>query len=194
MLLQLPHLALKIDCVKGVFISLTMDPQLNELIQATEYDPRSKYWVDDVVRSSNQQFNYYKESNSSTYDLVIYRAKKKIQLSEEIITYSTKVIEDINEKEKLTEKDELRIKIYREMIYNALNTIDTTKDSLIDYEWDACLEKIIRRMLNALEYKYSLDNNLEYLRKGVTWVRAYSFRARSKPIVEEDREPSLSAW
>lgn len=194
MLLQLPHLALKLIVLKGYLTGPTMDPNLNQLILATEYDPRSKSWVDDILRSYRQEFDYYKESNKTSYDLIIYRAREQLKLSEETIEFSTKVIEDINKKEKTTEKDELLIKVHRQIIYNALNTIDTTKNSLIDYEWDACLEKIVRRMLKALEYKYSQDNDLEYLQKGATWVRSYSRKARSTPIAEEEIKEDLSAW
>jgi hypothetical protein len=67
------------------------------------------------------------------------------------------------------------------------NCIKKTKQELKDYELFQYIELNEEAHLRNIRNKFMIDNNLEYLKKAVTWICSFSDRMRGEPFIDSNK-------
>jgi len=81
------------------------------------------------------------------------------------------------------------------MINNLDILIKKNNKLLEEYKWFQFIEKNQTRNLRIIRNKFIIDNDLDYLKKGVSWICSYSERLRGNKV-DESYVPKedISAW
>jgi hypothetical protein len=171
---------------------LLKNNNINSVMPIKRYD----YIVEDILRDKkyNSSLDYYNNTTqASSYDILIAKTKMKIdQIQSNIVdskSYIDKSREVIEKNNKKTDVKELNKKIEESMdqICELENCIKKTKQELKDYELFQYIELNEEAHLRNIRNKFMIDNNLEYLKKAVTWICSYSDRMRGEPFIDSNK-------
>ena len=102
-----------------------------------------------------------------------------------------------NKKLKKNEIDDLNKKIENAIDnINEYNIIIKKNESLLEeYKWLQFVELHKERHLRMIRNKFKMNRNLEYLRKGVSWICSYTDKLRGIPVDESYvLKEDNSAW
>ena len=189
-------------------------------IQATE--PMAKY--EDIVRDvfrnrdSGWVLKYYVDSKTS-WDLQVGRVQFTIhQLSAEIQTNRALMAKldkafaaaglppDHADYVKLSRAEHATMDRDYVVAEHGLATLmglrEEQEDLLLDYRMNQHLESLVSSSMRRLQEKFREDGDVDFLRRGITWVFEYAARHRvaaaataAATAVNEDEERlDLSAW
>ena len=186
---------------------------IDEVINSTIPLKKYEYIVQDFLRDKKYDWklNYYDNNNNNhtTYDVIIARTNvenenymKSIKENKLLIDRTRDTIEKNNKVVKKNGIQELNKKlegVIEEAIdeINELNILIKNNIKLIkNYEWFQYIELNQDRNLRIIRNKFKMDDNLEYLRRGVTWICSYSNKLRgfSDEDEKEKEDESLTAW
>jgi hypothetical protein len=180
---------------------------LEEIIKSTKPLIQYEFIVKDIIRDRDYrgELDYYKDENNTTYDIIIARTSmenndyiKFIEENKLLIDKTREVIEkNNNNNNKKINLKELNTKIEDaiDMINNLDILIKKNNKLLEEYKWFQFIEKNQTRNLRIIRNKFIIDNDLDYLKKGVSWICSYSERLRGNKV-DESYVPKeeTSAW
>ena len=180
---------------------------LEEIIKSTKPLIQYEFIVKDIIRDRDYrgELDYYKDENNTTYDIIIARTSmenndyiKFIEENKLLIDKTREVIEKYNNNNnKKINLKELNTKLEDaiDMINNLDILIKKNNKLLEEYKWFQFIEKNQTRNLRIIRNKFIIDNDLDYLKKGVSWICSYSERLRGNKV-DESYVPKedISAW
>ena len=183
---------------------------LDDIINSTKPLPQYEFIVTDILRDRDYRWelDYYKDDNQTTYDIIIARTNKEnndylksIDENKLLIDKTRDIIEKNNKNDKKNDKkinlNELNSKIEDaiDIINNLNNLIKKNNKLLEEYKWLQYIELNETRHLRMLRNKFQIYHDLDYLRRGVTWICSYSERLRGNKV-DESYVPKkdTSAW
>lgn len=161
--------------------------------------PESKYMflVEEIVsdKKNNGSHDMYKECNKTSYDIIAAKIQNNLNVLNECLKENRKVmnkiINNIENSKKSPEQKEYKkasakevnewqkmiLKLQEEFV-TYKSTVDLIKPVLEDILFNQFVELGKRRTLRHLRNKYLIDNDKEYLTKGVTWAFNYAEKHR----------------
>jgi hypothetical protein len=183
---------------------------LDEIIKSTKPLIQYEFIVTDILRDRDYRWelDYYKDDNQTTYDIIIARTNKEnndymkfIEENKLLIDKTRDIIEKNNKNDKKIDKKinlkELNTKIEDaiDMISNLNILIKKNNKLLEEYKWLQFIEFNETKNLRVLRNKFQIYNDLDYLRKGVSWICSYSEKLRGNKV-DESYVPKedLSGW
>jgi len=178
---------------------------IDEIINASKIYPQYEFIVNDILRDRDYGWtlDYYKGDNTTSYDVIIGRTKMEINDYNKYIVENKLSIDkardliDKNKKLKKNEIDDLNKKIENaiDSINDFNNLIKKNESLLEEYKWLQFVELHKERHLRMIRNKFKMNRNLEYLRKGVSWICSYTDKLRGIPVDESYvLKEDNSAW
>jgi hypothetical protein len=184
---------------------------VDEIINSTEIIPQYEFIVNDIIRDRDYgwSLDYFKGDGTTTYDVIIARTKMEINdcmkliVDNKLVIDKTRDLIDNNNKEtgKNKKKDidinELNKKIEEAIdnISELNNLIKKDEQLLKDYKWLQFVELNQEGHLRRIRNKFQIYGDLEYVRKGVSWICSYTEKLRGN-LIDYSIKPKedTSAW
>lgn len=184
---------------------------LAQIVQSQDPDPAYDFTVRDIIRDKLQEGkpNYY-EDNRTTWDVIVAKTQLTLRRCRNDIDANTKMLEQIasdtaNSRLPPTDKNYKKIVKVQQQIMdqNYAAAIDSINDDtatikreqplLQDYIWNQHLEASINRTMRYLRNKFMRDSDIDFLRRGVTWVRNHEKQFIGY-VSPEEKEEALTAY
>jgi hypothetical protein len=179
---------------------------IDEIINSTKPLLQYEFIVTDILRDRDYRWelDYYKDYKHTTYDIIISKTimenNEFIKIIEEnklIIDKTRDIIEKSNKNDKKINLKDLNTKIEDsiDIINNLENLIKKNNKLLEEYKWLQFIELNETKHLRMLRNKFQIYNDIDYLRRGVSWICSYSERLRGNKV-DESYVPKkdTSAW
>ena len=190
---------------------------LNELIAETTPLPLYEYIARDIQRDRDYgwNLNYYKDWETTSYDVAVCRCEMAIREANKTIAHSNAVMDalsaeikcakldpkDANYKKlglKAMEAKQLGVAAALDEIAEAERIIRNENVNLDKYKWGQYVEKWRYRNLRGVRNAYQLNGDYEYVRRGVTWACSYADKLlgdqyESPPVFDSSKEDN-TAW
>lgn len=178
---------------------------IDEIINSTQIIPHYEFIVSDIVRDRDYgwSLDYFKGDGTTTYDIIIFKTKKEINECMKEIVDNKLLIDksrdsiDNNKKLKKNDIDELNKKIENAIdnISELNNLIKKNEVLLKDYKWLQFIELNQEGHLRRIRNKFQIYGDLEYVRRGVSWICSYSEKLRGN-LINYSIKPkeNISAW
>ena len=183
-----------------------------EIVAATTALPAHENVVADILRDKNNdwRYNYFKPDGHSSHDAEIYRMTAEKAACDANVKVNKGLIETLDNNIRCsrlapTEKDYKKVKPDivanwdRQYVQAEEDIMTDTKrsvelDGLIHkWSWNRYLELGRERSLYRLRNKFMRDNDIEFLRKGVTWASEYALKQRYKLDLGEELNAKTEA-
>lgn len=184
---------------------------VDEIINSTEIIPQYEFIVNDIIRDRDYgwSLDYFKGDGTTTYDVIIARTKMEINdcmkliVDNKLVIDKTRDLIDNNNKEtgknkkKVIDINELNKKIEEAIdnISELNNLIKKDEQLLKDYKWLQFVELNQEGHLRRIRNKFQIYGDLEYVRKGVSWICSYTEKLRGN-LIDYSIKPKedTSAW
>ena len=183
-----------------------------EIVLSTTALPAHENIVADILRDKahDWRYNYFKPDGHSMHDAEIWRMNHEKAACDANIKTNTTLVETLDKHIKCArlppnDKDYKKAKPAevanwdRQYVQAEEDILIDTKrsaelDSLIPkWSWNRDLELGRERTLYRLRNKFMRDNDLEFLRKGVTWANEYELKQRYKLDLGEELNAKAEA-
>ena len=190
---------------------------IDTIVNSTTADPKYEHIVTDILRDKRHDWslNYYNDKKTS-WDTEIVKARNILKVCQELITANNAMLD------KQT-KDLARYRLgkthpdYLHLTPQNLKTMDssyavatdtiaennehikTTTAFLNEALWNQYIESRTRQIMRHLRTKFKTDNDVEFLRRGVTWIHNYAvklhkYNTLNTVTYKEINLESSSAW
>jgi hypothetical protein len=189
---------------------------LNELIAETTPLPLYEYIAQDIQRDKDYGWSlqYYKDWESTSYDMAICRSEMAIREATKTIAQSNTLMDTLSAEiarakldpkhahyKKMTlkvmEAKQLGVASALDDIAEAERTITNENVALEKFKWGQYVEKWRYRNLRYIRNTYQLNGDFEYVRRGVTWACSYADKLlgdqyEARPVFDTTKDNS--AW
>ena len=188
--------------------------QFHQVVYRTEPDERDEYIVADILRDRDYgwKLNYYSPNEKPAWTIPVIRSRTKIeQLKTNIVKHQTilaKIDEDTdcsrleptNEKyKKLTYKDKEEMNRLYALAIDTINEDNNSLEEMLNIhrknEINEDVEIKRTELLRRIRNEFRSNNDLDYLKRAVTWTVEYTEKLRGfprNPFIE--KTTTLSAW
>jgi hypothetical protein len=182
------------------------------IVAATEALPAHENIVAEILRDkkSGWRYNYFKPDGHSTHDAQLNRMNTEKAACEANIKTNKGLIETLDKNircARLPPNDKDYKKAKPDMIANwDKQYVQAEEDIMVDtkrsieleglihqWSWNRYLELGRERTLYRLRNKFMIDNDIEFLRKGVTWASEYELKRRYKLDLGEELNAKAAA-
>ena len=187
---------------------------VDEIINSTKIIPQYEFIVNDIIRDRDYgwSLDYFKGDGTTTYDVIIARTKMetndymKLIVDNKLIIDKTRDLIDNYNKEtgkvKGKEKNKIDINELNKKIEEAIdnisefnNLIKKNEVLLKEYKWLQFVELNQEGHLRRIRNRFQIYGDLEYVRRGVSWICSYSEKLRGNNIDYSIKpKEDTSAW
>ena len=161
---------------------------MDELVSSTEPNEKYDFIVEDIFRDKDYgwQLNYYNDFNTS-YDSQIARLNAETKECKADIESNTKLLEKIDADVKnaranpstkhLQNQAKISLSLYAgavDAIAEDNRTLEKNAFTLENLTWLQYVESSQTKSLRYFRNKFKKDDDLDYMKRGVTWACSYA--------------------
>ena len=172
----------------------TDNRDIDTIVNSTTADPKYEHIVTDILRDKRHDWslNYYNDKKTS-WDIEIVKAKNILKDCQDLISLNNAILDKQTKdlaKYRLgkTHPDYLHLTtqnlktmdsayaVATDTITESRDRINTTTAFLNEALWNQYIESRTTRIMRHLRTKFKADDNIEFLRRGVTWIHNYAVK------------------
>jgi len=183
----------------------------NDHVNSTIPDSRFDSTVNDILRdkASGWNFNYYSDKNTS-WDSDLAHTNDTINRLKQTIKTNETLLDKCKHQlacNRLEPKDKNYAKLSAKQQQDLNQVYAQTIDDLTIYKnelnellpvqsmqkWNRYVDQMSNANLRKLRNKYQIDSDLEFLKRGVTWILTYTYKLMDIELPPEPR-PLTCGW